>query len=231
MNDEPRAIRSFIAIELPTEIHAWCQAAIERARRELGANASAVRWVDSQGIHLTLKFLFQYPASGSRQSERPPAPVDSIDHGTGSRQSRSTGVPRSQVPLLVDRLRAELTGQIPFILKIGGLGVFPGPRAPRVVWLAVLGNLAALDACQGRVEAATVPLGFPGEKRSFQPHLTLGRVRETATPEQRAAVGALPATWPSATSPSFPVTSANLMQSHLGPGGARYSRLAEISFG
>lgn len=199
MNDEPRAIRSFVAIELPTEIRAWCQTAIERARRELGSNASAVRWVDSVGIHLTLKFL--------------------------------DAVQTTRVPVLVECLHAKLTGQSPFNLEVGGLGVFPGPSAPRVVWLAVLGNLAALDACQRRVEAATVPLGFPSEKRSFQPHLTLGRVRETATPEQRAAVGALPATWPSATSLSFPVTSASLMQSHLGPGGARYSRLAEIPFG
>lgn len=199
MSDDPQTIRSFIAIELSMETRAWCQAAIERAQREIGPAASAVRWVDLAALHLTLKFL-----------------------GT---------VPTTRVPVLIERLRADLAGQAPFILKIGGLGVFPGVRAPRVVWLAVLGDLAALDACQRRVEAATVPLGFPGEKRPFTPHLTLGRVRETATPEQRAAIGALPASWPSTTSRSFSVRSVSLMQSHLGPGGARYSRLTEIPFG
>ncbi|MGH2459354.1 MAG: 2'-5' RNA ligase family protein, partial [Chloroflexota bacterium] len=107
----------------------------------------------------------------------------------------------------------------------------PGPRSPRVVWLAVLGDLTALGACQRRVEAATVPLGFPAEARPFKPHLTLGRVRETATSGQRAAIGALPATWPATTSRAFPVASVSLIQSHLGPGGARYSRLAGIRLG
>ncbi len=236
MSEEAGTVRSFVAFELPEDIQGWCQAAIERARRELGPNASAVRWTEPRGIHLTLKFLsqspasFQYPPNGSRQSERRPA-GSSIHRGIGSPRSRLVGVPRSQLPVLIGRLHAELTGQRPFNLEVGGLGVFPGPRAPRVAWLAVLGDLGALAACQRKVEAATIPLGFPGENRPFQPHLTLGRVRETATPEQRAAIGALPATWPSATSRSFPVTAVSLMQSHLGPGGARYSRLAEIPFG
>lgn len=191
-------IRSFVAIELPPEIRAWCQASMERARRKLGPAAPAVRWVHPEGIHLTLKFL--------------------------------GAVPATLVPVLIERLQAELAGQPTLDLAVGKLGVFPGIKAPRVIWLATLGNLAALSECQRRVESATVPLGFPGEKRPFQPHLTLGRVRETATPEERATIGGLPAGWPSETNPPFLVTSASLMQSRLGPGGARYSRLAEIPF-
>ncbi len=192
-------VRSFVAIELPPEIRAWCQASMERARRTLGPAAPAVRWVHPEGIHLTLKFL--------------------------------GAVPATLVPVLIERLQAELTGQPTLNLAVGKLGVFPGAKAPRVIWLATVGEPAALSECQRRVEAATVPLGFPGEKRPFQPHLTLGRVRETATPAERAAIGGLPASWPAKTSPPFQVASASLMQSHLGPGGARYSRLAEIPFG
>lgn len=196
--DNPQTIRSFVAIELPPEARAWCQAALERARRGLGPHAAAVRWVAPASVHLTLKFL--------------------------------GGVPAPQVPALIERLQAELAGQEPFSLAVGKAGVFPGPRTARVLWLALLGELPSLSACQQRVELATVPLGFPGEKRPFQPHLTLGRVRETATTEQRAAAGALPAGWPTGTSQQFPVESVSLMQSHLGPGGARYTRLAEIPF-
>jgi len=191
-------IRSFVAIELPPEIRAWCEAAIEQARQKLGPAGAAVRWVNPEGIHLTLKFL--------------------------------GAVPATRVPLLIDRLRAELTAQAPFTLEVGMLGVFPGPKAPRVIWLATLGDVAALGACQRRVEGATVPLGYPSEKRAFKAHLTLGRIRETASPEQLAAIGALAAAWPPESSPAFPVTSASLMQSRLGPGGARYTRLAEIPF-
>jgi 2'-5' RNA ligase len=192
-------VRAFVAIELPSEIRAWCQASMERARRTLGPAAPAVRWVNPEGIHLTLKFL------GSVQA--------------------------ALVPVLIERLQAALAGQPALSLAVGRMGVFPGAKAPRVIWLATLGEVEALGECQRRVEAATVPLGFPGEKRPFQPHLTLGRVRETATPEERAAIGGLPSGWPPGTSPPFRVTSASLMQSRLGPGGARYSRLAEIPFG
>jgi len=198
MVDESGTIRSFVAIELPPAVRAFCQAAMDQARQKLGSDAAAVRWVDPEGIHLTLKFL--------------------------------GAVPGDRVPVLIDRLRVGLAGQPPSTLTIGRLGVFPGPRAPRVVWLAVLGDDAALDACQRRVEDATVSLGYPREQRAFRPHLTLGRVRAVATPEQRAAIGALPASWPAETSPSFMVAAASLMQSHLGPGGARYSRLAELPF-
>lgn len=196
MSDDPAAVRSFVAIELPAEIRAFCQVAQDRARRRLGPAAAAVRWVDARAIHLTLKFL--------------------------------GGVPAERLPVLIARLRARLGDQPAFSLAVGQLGAFPGPRTPRVIWLAVLGDRAQLDACQERVEVATVPLGFPREKRAFRPHLTLGRVRETATPEQLAAIGSLPANWPPETSPPFPVTSVDLMQSQLGPGGARYSRLAEL---
>lgn len=193
---ESQTIRTFVAIELPPEALGWCETAMERARQTLGPVASAVRWVNPAGIHLTLKFL-------------------------GS-------VPAARLPVLVEQLRAALAGQEPFTLQIGALGVFPGPKAPRVIWLATLGELAALGACQQRVEAATVPLGYPTEARPFRPHLTLGRVRETATPEERAAIGALPAGWPAGTSPPLAVRRVSLMRSQLGPGGARYSRLAEI---
>lgn len=139
-------------------------------------------------------------------------------------------VPTAQIPELTAALDRELVGQTSFELAIGRLGVFPGTRAPRVLWLALLGDLTVLRACQERVETAAVPLGYPRERRPFQPHLTLGRVREGATHEQLTAIGRLPASWPSTTSAPFEVTSASLMQSHLGPGGARYTRLAELRF-
>jgi 2'-5' RNA ligase len=135
-------------------------------------------------------------------------------------------VPSERVPEIVDRLAREVASSRPFQLTVGGLGLFPNQRAPRVIWLALLGDLAALAACQERVESATVPLGFPREKRPFQPHLTLGRVREGTAPAQLAAIGRLPAEWPTGASEPFPVTSISLMQSHLSPRGAQYTRAA-----
>jgi 2'-5' RNA ligase len=135
-------------------------------------------------------------------------------------------VSSERVAEIVDRLAREVAGSRPFQLVVGGLGLFPNQRAPRVIWLALLGDLATLAACQERVESATVPLGFPREKRPFQPHLTLGRVRDGSIPAQLAAIGRLATGWPSGVSPPFPVTSISLMQSHLSPRGAQYTRLA-----
>ena len=55
----PEQIRSFIAIELPEE----AKKGLARLRRELERNEHKfVKWVDSQGIHLTLKFLGNIPS-------------------------------------------------------------------------------------------------------------------------------------------------------------------------
>jgi RNA 2',3'-cyclic 3'-phosphodiesterase len=53
-------IRSFIAIELPGE----AKAGLARLRRELERDEHGfVKWVDPHGIHLTLKFLGNVPAT------------------------------------------------------------------------------------------------------------------------------------------------------------------------
>ncbi|MGH7830304.1 MAG: RNA 2',3'-cyclic phosphodiesterase [Candidatus Binatia bacterium] len=63
-----------------------------------------------------------------------------------------------------------------FSIKARGIGVFPDIRRARVLWAGLDGkDLATL--AQG-VEAAFEPLGFPREKRTFTPHLTLGRWRD-----------------------------------------------------
>jgi 2'-5' RNA ligase len=55
----PELIRSFIAIELPEE----ARKGLAMLRRELERDEHRfVKWVDAQGIHLTLKFLGNIPA-------------------------------------------------------------------------------------------------------------------------------------------------------------------------
>ncbi|HJX68873.1 MAG TPA: RNA 2',3'-cyclic phosphodiesterase [Dehalococcoidia bacterium] len=55
----PEEIRSFIAIELPEE----ARTGLARLRKELERNEHKfVKWVDPQGIHLTLKFLGNIPS-------------------------------------------------------------------------------------------------------------------------------------------------------------------------
>lgn len=65
----------------------------------------------------------------------------------------------------------------PFAATFGGVGVFPNPRRPRVLWLGVREGEAELVRLHDALALRLEPLGFPGEARRYQPHLTLGRFR------------------------------------------------------
>ncbi|HRT71571.1 MAG TPA: RNA 2',3'-cyclic phosphodiesterase, partial [Syntrophales bacterium] len=65
----------------------------------------------------------------------------------------------------------------PFQLTVEGLGVFPGLKRPRVLWVGVGGRLDILARLQGGIESALEAQGFKKEGRGFKPHLTLGRFR------------------------------------------------------
>lgn len=80
------------------------------------------------------------------------------------------------VPALGRELAREAGPAPPFRLRLGGLGAFPHPGRPRVVWCGLDGETGALDLLQRRVEAVCVRGGFAPEERAFRPHLTLGRV-------------------------------------------------------
>lgn len=48
-------LRTFIAVEIPSQVQKKIQEAVEPLRKELGS--SLIRWVPTQNIHITLKFL------------------------------------------------------------------------------------------------------------------------------------------------------------------------------
>ena len=62
-------------------------------------------------------------------------------------------------------------------LQLSQAGVFPGQKRPRVAWVGLDGDLAGLASLQKAVEERAAEFGFAMEKRPFNPHLTLGRVR------------------------------------------------------
>lgn len=79
-------------------------------------------------------------------------------------------------------IRAALAGvrtAAPVGLTFRGLGFFPNPRHPRVLWAGVEGSrkLALLAA---DIEQRLVPLGIAREEREFRPHLTLARFTSEA---------------------------------------------------
>lgn len=186
-------IRAFIAIALPDPIKASLSSLEDRLRP---AEHPYVKWVGTEGIHLTLKFL--------------------------------GNIAPDQVPRIIEAIAPASQGLSPFELQIGGLGVFPNLQHPRVIWVAVTGEVERLIALQRGIDQALAPLGFPREGRPFTPHLTLGRLRERASPGERNSIGKLVMATEFEGGPAMEVKELSLMRSTLTPSGAIYSRLASI---
>jgi RNA 2',3'-cyclic 3'-phosphodiesterase len=80
--------------------------------------------------------------------------------------------------LAVCRTAEEVAAQHPrLMLKLQGVGAFPDPVRPRVIWAGVAGpGLDALGEMQSDLAKALASLGFPGDHRPYHAHLTLGRL-------------------------------------------------------
>ena len=114
----------------------------------------------------------------------------------------------------------------PFSLGLGGTGVFPGTREPRVLWAGITGQLGELRELWRAIQTATSVLGFARDRRGFSPHLTLARIRHGSPPgDMKRAVEALSRV-EFADGIRMPVDRLSLMRSTLGPQGASYARLA-----
>jgi 2'-5' RNA ligase len=118
------------------------------------------------------------------------------------------------------RLREIAARHRPLTLDIGGAGVFPNLRAPRIVWMGV-GQDARLELLYHDVERACDVLGFPVEGRAFRPHLTLGRLK--APPDATARGRLTEAVRALTESRRVVVRTVDLMASRPGAGGSRYT--------
>jgi 2'-5' RNA ligase len=119
-------------------------------------------------------------------------------------------------------------GVPPFRLTVGGLGVFPDPGRVRVVWVGLTGDLEKLNRLQKCIEAALSSLGFTAEARPFTPHLTLGRVRDQARPDERQSLGQLVSGAVNDTECRFDINSIHLIKSQLTPQGPIYTRIGSV---
>ena len=80
------------------------------------------------------------------------------------------------IPALTESLELASWSEVAFKLRLHGLGCFPHPRNPRVIWCGIGGDSENLARLYRAVETACASFGFAPEDRAFHPHLTLGRV-------------------------------------------------------
>jgi len=121
---------------------------------------------------------------------------------------------------LAEGVAEQVAPATPFAIHLAGALVFPSPRSPRIIALAVEPE-ATLACLAERVERGVVAAGLPAERRRFRAHLTLGRVRNRRFPSVggEAAIDC----------PAFPVEEVVLFQSDLRRTGAVYTPLERIA--
>ncbi len=131
----------------------------------------------------------------------------------------------------VEDIRAALLSAVEtqsrLTVEVGGLGVFPDLRAPRVLWVGLFGQVDALMRVAAEVEAAVTGVGFPPESRPLSPHLTLARIKERSREVGKGLTDSGLMTQPFRVG-SLAVHAVCLMKSDLNPSGAVYSRLVEV---
>jgi 2'-5' RNA ligase len=125
----------------------------------------------------------------------------------------------------VCRASATSAGSFPpFELRLEGLGTFPSPTRPRVVWVGATGpGLDPLARLQKEVAKAVRGVGHPPDDDRFHPHVTLGRLK----PGRRPSPDMTPLlkhyrTWSAG---SFTVNEAVVFASTLTPDGPLYAPL------
>jgi 2'-5' RNA ligase len=115
----------------------------------------------------------------------------------------------------------------PLTLAARGVGVFPGIKRPRVIWVGLGGQTQLLFAVQRKLEDNLAVIGFAKEKRPFKGHLTLGRFRQAVDPHTTSRVIQEHA---DLKSEDFTANRIVLFQSDLKPTGPVYSGLKQAIF-
>jgi 2'-5' RNA ligase len=127
---------------------------------------------------------------------------------------------------------AQAASQVePFTFYVSGLGCFPNSRRPRVVWVGIQEPTGRLARLRDLIEDCVAPVGFPTERRSFHPHLTLGRVQRHASKSEVREIGEVVATSITGAVDEVAVASVAYIKSDLQPSGAEYTTLYEASLG
>ncbi len=132
----------------------------------------------------------------------------------------------------IESVRSGLSAAIgrfsPIALSLKGIGVFPGVRRPRVLWVGIAGEVQMLAELQATIEDVLAPVGIARENRKFKAHLTLGRFKGSA--DARKLGEAIAAFNPFSTD-VFEIDRLFLFQSELKPTGPEYTRLMNFPLG
>lgn len=139
-------------------------------------------------------------------------------------------VPVAGLEKLKELVNPVCRGARPFPLRAEGIGFFPNPHSPRVVWVGIDDKEGLLVDLQKRIEAAVRPFAAePGEK-NFSGHVTLARLKNLKPPDTRK-LAAHAQTVKGRTFGEWTAHEIEIIRSELSPAGARHTTLAAFRLG
>jgi RNA 2',3'-cyclic 3'-phosphodiesterase len=135
-------------------------------------------------------------------------------------------VAQERLDVIEEALRFAAAGAGALSLRLGDLGAFPSRARPRIIWVGMEAP-PSLELLQDRIERGCEAIGFPPEGAPFQPHVTLGRVREG----QRLPPGGLEDYSEGFEQVPFVAQELVLYESLLTTGGPRYESRLTLDLG
>jgi 2'-5' RNA ligase len=133
---------------------------------------------------------------------------------------------------IVSRLSDTLAGLVkplfPFEVEARGVGFFPDPAKPRILWTGFDEQSSeVLSLLQQALERDLGELGFESNERTFLPHVTLGRIKSRAHPD----FSAFAAEYKGRSFGKSYVKDFILYESTLTPNGPKYTVLDRFALG
>jgi len=133
--------------------------------------------------------------------------------------------PKDEIPTIEEALTVVARNAPTCTLTAEGLGCFPNPRRPRVLWVGVTEPTGRLKLLYRAVEEAMTSLGYKPERHGFTPHLTLGRVRRGASRGDKELISEAITGTRVGELAVFRADRFELIRSELKPSGAEYTTL------
>jgi 2'-5' RNA ligase len=139
-------------------------------------------------------------------------------------------IPADGVEDLKKSVGAVCRNARPLSLRAEGVGFFPNPRSPRVIWVGINDGEGCLMDLQKQIETAVGPFSAEPGERNFTGHVTLGRLKNPRPADTRD-LAARAQSLEKRLFGEWPAHEIEIIRSELSPAGARYTSLAAFRLG
>lgn len=97
-------------------------------------------------------------------------------------------VPENKIEQIKGLINQALRNENAFEIGVDGIGMYPNQHMPRVVWLGIEGS-ERLKGIHNKLDTTLEKADIPPDKRSFNPHLTIARIRRNTDKETVKEIG------------------------------------------